>query len=59
MLQAALSDCLFLDFCPFSQHGFVSPEVDVCRCDVVQALVLALVVVVIDECPDLAFEITG
>ncbi len=58
MLQAALSDCLFFDLCPFSQNGFVSPEVDVGRCDVVQALVVALVVVVIDEGPDLAFEIT-
>ena len=56
MLQAALSDCLFLDLCPFSQNGLVSPEVDVGRCDVVQALVVALVVVVIDEGPDLAFE---
>ena len=49
MLQAALSDCLFLDPLSFSQNGFVTAEVDVGRCDVAQALVVALVVVVIDE----------
>lgn len=38
MLQAAVSDCLFFDFFPFSQNGFVSSEVDVGRCDVVEAL---------------------
>ena len=59
MLQAALLDCPFLDPFPFSENGFVATEVDVGRCDVVQALVVALVVVVIDEGPDLAFEITG
>ena len=59
MLQAALLDCPFLDLFPFSENGFVAPEVDVCRCDVVQALVVSFVVVVVDECPDLSFEITG
>ena len=57
MLQAALSDCLFLDPFPFSQDGFVPAEVNVSRCDVAQALVVALVVIVIDEGLDLAFEI--
>ena len=59
MLQAALSDCQFLDLFPFSDDGFVAPEVDIGGCDVVQALVVALVVVVIDEGPDLAFKIAG
>lgn len=59
MLQAALSDCLFLDPLSFSQNGFVPAEVDVSRCDVAQALVVALVVVVIDEGPDPTFEIAG
>ena len=58
MLQAALSDCLFLDLFPFSQNGFVASEVDVGRCDVVQALVVALIVVVIDEGFDLGLKIT-
>ena len=59
MLQATLLDCLFLDLLPFPENGFVATEVDVCGCDVVQALVVTLVVVVFDEGPDLAFEITG
>ena len=59
MLQAALLDCPFLDPFPFSKNGFVASEVDVCGCDVVQALVVALIVVILDECADLAFEITG
>ncbi len=46
MLQAALSDCQFLDLFPFSDDGLAAPEVDVGGCDVVQALVVALVVVV-------------
>ena len=57
MLQAALSDCQFLDLVPLSDDGFVAPEIDVSRCDVVQALVVAFVVVVIDAGPDLMFEI--
>jgi len=57
MLQAALSDCLFLDPLSFSQNGFVTAEVDVSRCDVAQALVVALVVVVIDEGPDLGLKV--
>jgi hypothetical protein len=42
-------DCPFLDLFPFSENGFVAPEVDVCRCDVVQALVVTLIVVILDE----------
>ena len=55
-------DCPFLDLFPFSENGFVAPEVpevDVCGCDVVQALVVTLIVVILDERADLAFEITG
>lgn len=59
MLQAALSDRQFLDLLPFSQNGFVPSKVDVGGSDVVQALVVALVVVVVDEGPDLSLEITG
>jgi len=43
MLQAALFDCLLFDLFPFSQDGFVTPEVDVSWCDVVQALVWLLI----------------
>ena len=57
MLQAAILDCLFLDLFPFSETAFVTSEVDVCRSDVVQALVIAVVVVVIDEDTDLLLQI--
>ena len=59
MLQAALLGFQFLDLCPFSDNGFVAPEVDVGGCDVVQARVVSFVVLVIDEGLDLAFEVTG
>ena len=59
MLQAAVFDCLSFDPFPFSENGFVAPEEDVCWCDVVQALVVTLVVLVIDKGADLAFEIAG
>ena len=55
MLQAALSDCLFLDFFPFSDNGFIAAKVDVGGCDVVDALVVALMIVMIDK----GLEITG
>ena len=58
MLQAGVFDCLFFDPFPLSENGFVASEVDVSRCDVVQAFVVTLVVVVLDEGFDLAFEIT-
>ena len=47
MLQAALADCLLLDPFPFSENSFVASEVDVNWCDVVQALVVTLVILVI------------
>ena len=59
MLQAAILDCLFLDLFPFSANVFVTSEVDVCRSDVVQALVIKLVAVVIHEGFDMSFNITG
>ena len=55
----ALSDRLFLDLSPSSENGFIAAEVNVSRCDVAQALVVALVVIVIDEGLDLTFEIAG
>ena len=59
MLQAAFLDCQFLDHFPFSDDGFVPSEVDVGGCDVVQALVVSLVVVVVDEGADLVLKIAG
>ena len=57
MLQAAILDCLFLDLFPFSENVFVTSEVDVCRSDVVQAIVISVVVIVIDEGTDLLLQI--
>jgi len=59
MLQAALFDCLLFDLFPFPQNGFIAPEVDVSGRDVIQALVVSLVVVIVDERADLAFKIAG
>ncbi len=57
MLQAPLFDGLSFD--PFSvqQDGLATPEVDIGGGEIVQALVIAPMVVMIDEGRDLAFEI--
>ena len=59
VLQAPIFDSLSFD--PFSlfDDGLCPAEVGVCRCDVVKALVIALMVVVFDERLDLGFEIAG
>ena len=49
LLQVALSDRLFLDLSPSSENGFIAAEVNVSRCDVAQALVVALMIVMIDK----------
>ena len=58
-MQAPLFDGFAFD--PFSlfDDGFCSAEVGICRCDVFQALVIALVIVVFDERFDLCFQIAG
>ena len=59
MVQAAVLDGQFLDhFSPFDD-GCVASEVDVGRRDVGEALVVAMVVVMIDEGADLHFQISG
>jgi hypothetical protein len=45
IVQEGLADGLRLDPLPFTQNGCVAGKVDVDRCDVVQALVVVLVVV--------------
>ena len=58
MVQAAILDGQFLDlFSPFDNGG-VTPEVGVGRCDVIDALVVAVVIVMIDEDADLVFKVT-
>ena len=59
MKQAPGFECLPFD--PFSlfQNGVAAPEVDIGRCEVLQALVIAPVIVVIDKGVDLLPEIAG
>ena len=59
MKQAPCLDGLQFD--PFSlfQNGLAAPEVDIGRCEVLQALVITPVVVVVDESIDLLLEVTG
>ena len=59
MLQPAFSDCLFLDLLSHLQDIRASAVIDVGGCQVVQALVVAMVVVVIDESADQAFQVAG
>ena len=59
MLQAALLDCLFFDRFPFSENVFGTPEVDVRGSDVVQALVVAMIVVMLDKQADALLEFSG
>lgn len=54
--QAAVLDGLLYEAPPFSQDGYTATEVDVGRGDVVDAPVVAVVVVVIDEGGDGCFE---
>jgi len=57
--QAAFVDCVLFD--PFSllQDLIATPEVDVGGCQVLQALMVALVIVVADKPADLALQIAG
>ena len=44
VMQASRFECLSFDPFPLLQNGFIAAEVDVGGCDVVQALMVALVV---------------
>ena len=57
MLQAPLFDGLSLDPFSLQQDGLAASEVDVGGCEIVEALVIARVVVALDEGRDLGFEI--
>jgi hypothetical protein len=50
MVQAAVLDGLVFDASPFSQDGFTAPRVNISWGEVSDALVVAMVVVVVD-CP--------
>jgi hypothetical protein len=59
MLQASLLDGLSFDPVSLQEDGLAAAEVDVSRREVVDALVIAAVVIVVDERRDLGFEIAG
>ena len=59
MLQATVCDCLAFDPFAFEEDGLSAPEVDVSRGKIVEALVIAGMVVVRHEGGDLALEIAG
>lgn len=58
VVQATVSDCLQFDASPFGQDGFAGLEVDISRGQVVDALVVAVVVVVVDEGGDGGLQVT-
>ena len=53
MLQSSLADGVAFDPFSFEQDCLASSEVDVCRREVVEAFVIAMVIVVRDERADL------
>ena len=57
MLQAAVCYCQFFDLFPLSENGLISSKEDVCRRDVDEAFVVALMVVVFHKRTDLIFKI--
>jgi hypothetical protein len=59
VLQATVCDCLALDPFAFEEDGLSAPEVDVSWGKIVEALVIAGMVVMRHEGGDLAFEVAG
>ena len=59
VLQAPMGDGLSFDFSTPIQNGRSPAEVGIRGRHIIQALMVALVVVVFDEGLDLAFEVTG
>ena len=59
VLQATVCDCLALDPFAFEEDGLSAPEVDVSWGKIVEALVIAGMVVVSHEGRDLTFEIAA
>lgn len=58
-MQAARFERLSFDPFALLENGFVTSEVDVSRCDVVEALVVPPMIVMVDEGRDLGFKIAG
>ena len=59
MLQAPVFEGLSFDAPAFFENLPASSEVDIRRGQVLQALVIAMMIIVLDEVADLGFEIAG
>ena len=59
MLQAPVFECLSFDAPTFFKDLSAPAEVDIRRGQVLQALVIAMMIIVLDEVADLGFEIAG
>lgn len=59
MQQAALLDGIGFDLLSVFEDGFGPAEIDVGRCEVAQALVVAVMVVVVDEAADRRLQSAG
>ena len=59
MLQAPVFECFSFDPFPFQQDALPVPVVDIGGCEVLQAFVIAPVIVMADERVDPGFEIAG
>ena len=59
MLQSSSFDGLSLDPFALKQNGLAASEEDIGGRQVLQALVVAAVIVVVDEAIDVGFEIAG
>jgi hypothetical protein len=59
MLQSSLSHGVAFDPFSLQKDGRGSAEVDVGRCQVLQAFMVTPVIIVLDEARDLGFEIAG
>ena len=57
MLQAAMGDGHAFDPLTLGEDGLGPAEVDVCRGEIVEALVIALMIVVLDESRDGSLQI--
>ena len=56
--QASFFECLFFDLSPSFEDGPVPAEVNVGRCHVAKAFVLAVVIVALNEGADAGLEVT-
>lgn len=58
VLQTSLAECVSFDPFAFEQKGFGTSEIAVSGCEIFEALVLAVVIVVLDEALNVGVEIT-